>query len=389
MDFEFTEEQRMIQEGVRETVKEFGLEYWRDKDRAHEFPSELWSTIGKGGWLGVAIPEEYGGAGKGSMELGLVVEEACRAGGGSTLSQMFMMTPVFGAETIKQHGSEAQKRKYLPPMARGELDFSMALTEPNAGSNTLATETRAVREGDNYRINGQKVWTTGIDVAQRCLVVTRTTPLEEAPRKSFGLSLFLADTQTEGLAYQPMEKLGTHCINSCQVFFDDMLVPADELVGEEGKGWGYILDTLNTERVVTAAGCLATADIALNLATEYASTRVVFDRPIGANQGIQFPLADIKITLEAARLLNQKAAWLYDHGHPAGPEANMAKYLAAEVGFQACDRAIQTYGGYGFAVESDLERLFRDVRLFRLAPVAQEMILNYVGQHALGMPRSY
>ena len=389
MDFAFTEQQRLIQQGVRDTVKDFGLEYWRDKDRAHEFPTELWRAIGQGGWIGVAIPEKYGGAGQGALELGLVAEEACRAGGGSTLSMLFMVTPVFGAETIKRHGSEEQKEKYLPPMAAGELDFCMALTEPNAGSNTLEIETAAARDGDSYRVNGQKVWITGIDKAQHCLVVTRTTSFQDTPKKSFGLSLLVADLPSEGLTYQSMEKLGTRCINSCQVFFDDVRVPVDGLVGEEGKGWGYILDTLNSERIVTAAGCLATGDIALRLATDYARDRVVFNRPIGANQGIQFPLAEIKINLEAARLLNYKAASLYDSDQNAGAEANMAKYLAAETAFAACDRAIQTMGGYGYAVDSDLERLLRDVRLFRLAPVSQEMILNYIGQHILGMPRSY
>lgn len=389
MDFALTEQQRLIQQGVRETVKDFGLEYWREKDRAHEYPSELWKTIGRGGWWGIALPEEFGGAGQGTLELALVVEEACRGGGGSTLSQLFMATPVFGGETIKRHGNDDQRRRYLPPMARGELDFSMALTEPNAGSNTLAIETRAVRDGDAYRINGGKVWITNIDHAQKCLVVARTTPADQAPRKSFGLSLLLADVPSDGLSYQPMEKLGTHTLNSCQVFFDDCLVPVPDLVGEEGRGWGYILDTLNAERLVTSAGCLATADIALKLASEYASNRIVFNRPIGMNQGIQFPLAEVKILVEAARLLNYQAGYLFDKGANAGPPANMAKYLAAEAAFWACDRAMQTYGGLGFGVESDIERLFRDARLFRIAPVSQEMILNYVGQHVLGMPRSY
>jgi len=389
MDFQLSEQQRLIQQGVRQTVRDFGLEYWREKERAQAFPTELWQALGRGGWLGIAIPEEYGGAGQGLLELALVVEEACRGGGGFTLSQLFMVTPIFGAETVKRHGSEAQRRRYLPKMAAGEMDFCMALTEPNAGSNALATETFAVREGDVYRINGQKVWTTAIDRAQRVLVIARTTPAAEAPHKGFGISLFLADTQVEGLSYHPLEKVGTRCLHSCMVYFDDVRVPADELVGEEGKGWAYILDTLNSERVVTAAGCIAAADIALKLACDYAGKRAVFDRPIGANQGIQFPLAEIKIGLEAARLMNYKAAWLYDRGENAGSEANMAKYLAAEVAFRACDQAMQTLGGYGFAVESDIERLWRDVRLARLAPVTQEMILNYVGQHVLKLPRSY
>ncbi len=389
MDFEFSEQQRLIQQGVRETVRDFGLEYWREKERAQAFPTELWQALGRGGWLGIAIPEEYGGAGQGVLELALVVEEACRAGGGFTLSQLFMVTPVFGGETVKRHGSEKQRRQYLPKIAAGEMDFCMALTEPNAGSNALATETFAVREGDVYRINGQKVWTTAIDKAQRVLVIARTTPAAEAPRKSFGISLFLADSKAEGLSYQPLEKVGTRCLHSCMVFLDDVRVPVDELVGEEGRGWTYILDTLNVERVVTTAGSIASGDIALKLACDYAGRRVVFGRAIGANQGIQFPLAEIKVGLEMARLMNYKAAWLYDRGESAGAEANMAKFLAAEVAFRACDQAMQTLGGYGFAVDSDVERLWRDVRLARIAPVTQEMILNYIGQHVLGMPRSY
>lgn len=390
MDFELTEEQRLIQQGVRETLRDFDLEYWREKDKAHAFPTELWQTIGKGGWLGVALPEEYGGAGRGLLELSLVTEEACRcSGGGSTLSQLFMATPVFGGETLKQHGTEAQRARYLPKIAAGELDFSMALTEPNVGSNTLAIETFARRDGDVYRVRGQKVWITAIDTADRVLIVSRTTPADEVERKTDGISLFVADTKSEGLTYQPLDKLGTHCLDSYMVFFDDVAVPADDLVGEEGKGWGYILDTLNSERAVTAAGCIATGDIALDIASRYASERVVFGRPIGSNQGIQFPLAESKIEVEMARLMNQKAAWKYDKGENAGAEANMAKYFAAEAAFRACDRAIQTMGGYGFSAESHLERLWRDVRLFRLAPVTQEMILNFVGQRVLGMPRSY
>lgn len=389
MDFDYSEQDRLIRDGVRQTLQDFGLDYWREKDRSHAPPSELWEALGAGGWLGVAIPEEYGGAGGGVQELALVVEEACRAGGGSTLSQLFMNTPVFGGETLKRHGSERQRKDYLPRIASGQMDFAMALTEPNVGSNTLAMETKATRSGDNYRITGQKVWITGVNRAHRVLVVARTTPVDEAPRRTAGISLLLVDTKAEGLTYQPLEKLGTHCLDSFMVFLDDVLVPADELVGHEGEGWSYILDTLNAERVITAAGCIATGDIALKLACDYANKRVVFGRPIGSNQGIQFPLAEIKIELEMARLMNQKAAWLYDRGENTGAEANMAKYFAADVAFRACDRAIQTLGGYGYSAEYHLERLWRDVRLFRLAPVTQEMILNYVGQRVLGLPRSY
>ena len=389
MDFHLTEEQQEIQKGVRQTVREFGLEYWREKDRAHQFPTELWNALGKGGWLGIAIPEKYGGAGKGVLELALVVEEACRAGGGATLSQLFMVTPVFGGETLKRHGSEKQRQEFLPKIAAGEMDFCMALTEPNAGSNTLAIEARATRDGDGYRINGQKVWITAVHKAKLCLVVARTTPAAEAPKRTLGISLFFADTDSHGITYTPLEKVGTRCLDSFVMYFDDVYVPADRLVGVENQGWSHILDTLNAERVVTTAGCIATADIALDLACRYAGERNVFGRTIGSNQGIQFPLATIKIQVEMARLMNYKAAWLHDRGENAGAEANMAKYLAAEAAFRACDQAMQTMGGYGYGVEYHIERLWRDVRLFRIAPVSQEMILSYIGQHVLRMPRTY
>ncbi len=389
MDFHLTEEQREIQEGVRQTVREFGLEYWREKDRAHQFPTELWKALGKGGWLGIAIPEQYGGAGKGVLELALVVEEACRAGGGATLSQLFMVTPVFGGETLKRHGNEKQRQEWLPKIAAGEMDFCMALTEPNAGTNTLAIEARATRDGDGYRINGQKVWITAVHKAELCLVVARTTPAAEAPKRTYGISLFFADVNSQGLTYTPLEKVGTRCLDSFVMYFDDVYVPADRLIGVENQGWSHILDTLNAERVVTTAGCIATADIALGLASKYAGERNVFGRPIGSNQGIQFPLAQIKIQVEMARLMNYKAAWLQDRGENAGAEANMAKYLAAEAAFRACDQAMQTMGGYGYGVEYHVERLWRDVRLFRIAPVSQEMILSYIGQHVMRMPRTY
>jgi acyl-CoA dehydrogenase len=265
----------------------------------------------------------------------------------------------------------------------------MALTEPDAGTDTFATATTATRVGDGFVLNGQKVWITAVPEADYILTIARTTPDTEVDRRWKGLSLFLVKAGSAGITTSSLEKVGTNCISSSSVFFDDVVTAADSLVGELDMGWRHLLDTLNTERLVTAAGCIATADIALRIAAEYASGRKVFGRPIGANQGIQFPLAEIKMRLEAARLLTYKAAWQYDNGDSTGAEANMAKYLAAEVAFDACDRAMQTLGGYGFSTEYHIERLWRDVRLFRLAPVPQELILSFVGQHVLGMPRSY
>lgn len=376
-------------EALDELARPYGLDYWLEKDRAHEFPTELWRALGESGWLGVSIPESFGGQGLGFLDAVFVVETACRAGAGSTLAQLFMATPVFGGETIRKHGSEAMKTAILPKIAAGEVDFCMALTEPDAGTDTFATATMAARVSDGFVLNGQKVWITAVPEADYILTIARTTPQSEIERRSQGLSLFLVKADSEGVSSTTLEKVGTNCISSSSLYFDDVFVPDEALIGELDLGWRHLLDTLNTERLVTAAGCIATAEIALRLASEYASSRIVFGRPIGTNQGIQFPLAEIKMRLEAARLLTYKAAWQYDSGDAAGAEANMAKYLAAEVGFDACDRAMQTLGGYGFSTEYHVERLWRDVRLFRLAPVPQELILSYVGQHVLGMPRSY
>lgn len=380
----------MIAEAVDGVCKPYGLDYWLEKDRRHEFPSELWRALGDNGWLGVSIPQEYGGHGLTFLDATFVVEKACRSGGGSTLSQLFMATPVFGGETIRQHGSEAMKRSMLPRIAEGAVDFCMALTEPDAGSDTFATATTAVRNGNGaYVVNGQKVWITAVPEASYILAIARTAPSSNGARRWEGLSLFLIDRDAQGVSHSPLEKLGTNCISSSTVYFDDVEVPADRLVGEPDLGWRHLLDTLNTERLVTAAGCLGTADLALEIATEYARSRVVFGRPIGANQGVQFPLAEIKMRVEAARMLTYKAAWQYDAGQSDGAEANMAKYLAAEVAFDACDQALQTLGGYGFSPEYHIERLWRDVRLFRLAPLAQELILAFIGRYVLNLPRSY
>ncbi|MBX5455714.1 MAG: acyl-CoA/acyl-ACP dehydrogenase [Thermogemmatispora sp.] len=389
MDFQTSEEHTLIRESVRQLASRYGLEYWREKDRQHAFPEELWKELARAGWLGTIIPERYGGAGMGLLEMAIVVEEMAASGAGATIAQLFMMTPVFGALTILRHGSEEQRERYLPALARGEFDFSMALTEPDAGSDTLATKTLARRHGDEYVISGQKVWISGVDRAGGMLLVARTTPLEEAPRRTFGLSLFLVDPHSPGVSHQPLEKVGTHCVTSSMVFIDELVVPKTALIGEEGEGWKYLVDTLNSERIVTTAGCVGAGDLAIRLAVDYANARVVFGQKIGRHQAIQFPLARLKAEIEMARLMNYKAAWLLDHHLPCAAEANMAKMVAAEAAFNACDQAMQTLGGYGFSTEYHIERLWRDVRLFRLAPISQEMILNYIAQHVLGLPRSY
>jgi acyl-CoA dehydrogenase len=390
MDFERPEHWRLVEDSLQGLSESYGLEYWREKDSRHEFPTELWHALGENGWLGVSIPTEYGGEGMSFLDVVFVVETACRGGGGSTLSQLFMATPVFGGETIRRHGSDELKRKLLPGIADGSVDFCMALTEPDAGSDTFATTTSAVKNSNGcYVVNGQKVWITAVPEADYILTIARTTSAADSGRRSQGLSLFVIDRDAPGVTHAPLPKVGTHCISASSVYFDDVEVPEDRLIGEPDIGWRHLVDTLNTERLVTAAGCLATADLALKIASDYASERVVFGRPIGSNQGIQFPLAELKMRVEAARLLTYKAAWEYDTDPGSGGAANMAKYLAAEVACDATDRAIQTLGGYGLSIEYHVERLWRDCRLFRVAPVANELILSFVGQHVLGLPRSY
>jgi acyl-CoA dehydrogenase len=378
-----------LREAVRSCVAPFDLKYWERKDAEHAYPHELWRALAQAGWVGVAIPEEYGGAGLGMREMAVVIEEACRAGGGSTVAQLFMLTPVFGGVSIERHGSEEQRRRFLPGIASGDLTFCMALTEPEAGSNTLATRTTAVEDGDGWRIDGQKIWISGVEEADWMLIVARTTRAEDAPRRSHGLSLFLAPAHDPAISAQPIDKLGTHTVGSYTVFFDGLRLPKDALLGERDQGWQQILSTLNTERIVTAAGCVAAGDLALDISTKYVTERSVFGRKIGSNQGIAFPLARAKIDLELARLMNYKAAWLYDRREDCGAEANMAKLAAAEAGFAAADRSIQALGGMGYARETGLERLWRDIRLFGFAPVSEELILAYVAQSVLGLPRSY
>lgn len=390
MDFAMREEHSMLQEGVRKLAQPYGLEYWREKDAKHEFVHELWRELGASGYIGVAIAEEYGGSGLGMVEMSMVVEELARSGAGSTVAQLFMLTPVFGGVTIQLHGNEQQKKKYLPLIASGKLNFCMALTEPNAGSNSLEIQTFAQKQGNQYIVNGQKIWISGVNTADKMLLVARTSKRSEVQRKTDGISLFLVDANHPAITCAPIDKVGTHTVRSDTLFIENLAVDADCLIGEEGKGWHYLVDTLNAERMVTTAGLIGTGQLALQLAVDYAKERVVFGgRPIGSYQGIQFPLAKVRAELEAAKLMNYKAAWLYDQGAPSGKEANMSKLIAAEAAFHACDRAMQTMGGFGYAKEYYVERLWRDVRLFKMAPVSEEMILNFIAQHDLGLPRSY
>ena len=390
MNFDITEEQELMIETARRVGEKFDLLYWREKDEKKEFPLEMWKAICDAGLCGITIPTKYGGSGLGMLEVAMAVETLCATGGGSTLSQIFMVNPIFGGISVSLFGSDSMKNELLPGLVSGEVMFAMALTEPDAGSNTLALRSFATQDGDGWRLNGQKIWITAVPQAKKMLVVARTRKLGEGQRKVDGISLFMIDVEREGLTHQPISKLGTNTLPSSSVFFDNVRIERDELVGLEDGGFRQLLDVLNTERIVTTAGLVGTAELSIKLAVEYSINRKVFGgTPIGSYQSLQFPLAEAKVELECARLMNFKAAWLYDRGLPYGSEANMAKFLAGRAAALATDRAMQTMGGMGYAKESHVERLWRDARLFRIAPVSEEMVLNYVAQHDLGMPRSY
>lgn len=390
MDFQLSEEQRMMVETASRVGEQFGLEYWRAQDAKKAFPKEAWGAICDAGLSGVALPEEYGGAGLGMLDMALIVEALCAAGGGSTLAQLYMINPIFGGVALSRFGTEQQKQVMLPALIRGELNFCMALTEPNAGTNSLEIRTFARADGDGWRLSGQKIWITGVTDAHKMLVVARTKKLDEIGRRTEGISLFLVDVNREGLTHQSIEKLGTHTLASSTVFFDDVRVEPDELIGTLHNGWYELLDVLNTERIVTTAGLVGTGNLAIRLAVDYTKDRRVFgDRPVASYQGVQFPLAQAHAELQCARLMNLKAADLCDKGQPYGSEANVAKLIAAQAAATATERSMQAMGGMGYSKEYHVERLWRDARLFRFAPVSEEMILNFIAMHDLGMPKSY
>jgi len=390
MNFELSDEQRMLAETARRVGEKFGLDYWRDLDARGAFPAEIWQAICDAGLCGVAIPEAYGGSGLGMLEMAICVENLCAGGGGVTLSQLFMLNPIFGGVTLSRLAREEQKAELLPRLISGEIMFAMALTEPNAGSNSLEIQTFATAEADGWRLNGQKIWITAVPEASKLLVIARSKTLAKSRGKTDGISLFMIDRDRQGITHRAVDKLGTHTLSSSVVFFDNVRVDPLELIGTEHGGFRELLDVLNTERIVTTAGLVGTAEIATRLAINYANERKIFaGRPIGSYQAIQFPLAEAHIQTECARLMNYKAAILHDQGKPYGSEANMGKWLAGQAAGRATDRAIQTMGGMGYSKEYHVERLWRDARLFRIAPISEEMVLNFVAQHDLGMPRSY
>lgn len=390
MDFRLSDEQRMMIDTARQIGEGFGLEYWRKQDVQKAFPKTYWKAVCEAGLAGVALPEEHGGSGLGMMEMTLIVEALAATGGGSTVGQLFMINPIFGGVSISRFGNDRMKRELLPLIISGDLNCCMALTEPDAGTNTLEIKTFASADGDGWRLNGRKIWITGVESAGKMLVVARTKKLQDSSSRTDGLTMFMIDVQREGLTHTPIDKLGTCTLDSSSVFFDDVRVEPDELIGTLHKGWRELLDVLNTERMVTTAGLVGTGELAIKLAVDYANDRKVFgDRPISAYQGLQFPLAQCHVDVESARLLNYKAATNFDMNLPYSNEANAAKLIAAQAVSRATERSMQTMGGMGYAKEFHVERLWRDCRLFRFAPVSEEMLLNYVANHELKMPKGY
>lgn len=388
MDFAFTEEQQLIRTEVRNLAQRFDYTYWRDIDSTAEYPHEFFNAFGVAGWLGAVVPTEYGGGGLGITEASLILGEICASGAGTSGASPVHFS-MFPPQPVIKYGSDEMKQSYLPLVAKGEMKLAFSVTEPNAGTDTTHLETTAVRDGDDWVINGHKVWTTNAQNADRMLILTRTTPIDQVEKRTQGMTLFFSEIDREAITIRRIDKMGRHGVDSNELFIDNFRVPQTDMVGQEGEGFYHLLDGINPERIVIGAEAVGIGKAALDKAVQYAKDRRVFGRPIGSNQGIQFPLAQAYARLEAAELMVYKAAWLFDHGLPCGPEANMAKLLAADAGCDAVDHAVQTHGGFGYAKEFDVERLYREIRLYKIAPVSQEMVLNYLGEHVLGMPRSY
>jgi acyl-CoA dehydrogenase len=387
MDFALTEQQELIRKEVSSLARSFAPEYWLEKDRKAEYPWEFVKAFAQAGWLGVIIPEEYGGSGLGVTEAALMLHDIAASGAGTSgCSPVHFYT--FPPMPVLKHGTEALKRKYMPRVATGESVMAFGVTEPNAGTDTSRIQTRAELRGDRYVVNGRKVWNTNAQHATHILLLARTAPRDPAtPFK--GLTLFFTEFDRAKITVRVIEKLGRAAVDSNEIFIDGLEVPAENVVGEVGQGFYHLLDSLNPERIFTGVEAVGIGRAALERGVQYAKERIVFDRPIGQNQAIAHPLALAWAKLETAELMCLKAAWLFDSGRPCGAEANAAKLMAAEAGFEACDVALQTHGGYGYAKEFHVERLWREVRLYKIAPVSQQMVLNHLAEHVLGLPKSY
>ena len=373
-----------LRDAVRQLCSQFDSAYWQKIDEQRAYPETFVEALTKAGWMSALIPEEYGGSGLSLTEATVIMEEVTRSGGnaGCCHGQMYNMN------TLLRHGSAQQKKKYLPKIASGALRLqSMGVTEPGAGTDTTKIKTVAVKKGDRYVVNGQKVWTSRLQHSELMILLTRTTPADQVARKADGMSIFLVETKSKGIEARPIRNMVNHETNA--LFIDNLEIPAENLIGDEGKGFRYILDGLNAERILIAAECIGDGYWFIDKSCSYSKERVVFDRPIAQNQGIQFPIAEAYMEIEAANLMRYKASGLFDAKKPCGAEANMAKHLAAKASWEAANVCMQTYGGFGFAAEYDVERKFRENRLYLVAPISTNLILSYLAEHVLGLPRSF
>lgn len=388
VNFEETEMERMIRSSIHDLMDSYDDAYWADIRESGRYPSEVWTELGENGWLGVAIPEKYGGQGMGIQELALVIEEL-GASGGWPITLQIVVSPLFGGETLVAHGTEEQKERWLPEIASGEARWGLGVTEPESGLNTTNISTRAERDGDEWIIDGQKTWCSGAEVAERITLLARTLPPEEADKPSHGFSIFLIDPDDPNVEYEEIPLDGYFPDRTYTVHLDGVRVHENDMVGDENEGFGQLFDTLNTERITTAACAAGTGRYALKRAVEYANDREVFETPIGSHQGIQHPLSEAHANLQAARLMNRKAAWSYDNDEPAGSAANMANFLCARAGWNACEAATTTFGGMSLSREMGIAAMTSYVRHLRIAPVSEEMIMNYIAENELGLPKSY
>jgi len=388
MNFSMTEQQQSIREGIGRICTRFGDDYWLEKDRAGGFPVDFHQALARDGWLGICIPEEYGGSGLGVTE-GVVMMQTIAESGAGMSGASAVHVHIFGLNPVVRFGTEAQKKRMLPPLVQGREKTCFAVTEPNTGLNTTQLKTKAERRGDHYVVNGAKVWISGAQDAEKMLLLARTTPLDEVKKPTRGLSLFFTDFDRNKIDVRLIDKMGRKAVDSNELFIDGLEVPVDDLIGEEGRGFEYILHGMNPERILIASEAVGLGRVALRRATQYAKERIVFGRPIGKNQAIQHPLAECWMELEAANLMVFKAATLYDLGQACGAEANAAKYLAGEAGFKACQTAVMTHGGYGYAKEYHVERYLREVMIPRIAPISPQLVLCFIAEKVLGLPKSY
>ena len=388
MDFALTENQQAIRDAIAKICEGFDDAYWLKKDRQGGFPHDFHKALADAGWLGICVPEAYGGSGLGITEAAIMMRTIAESGAGMSGASAVHIN-VFGLNPVVVFGTEAQRRRMLPPMVEGREKACFAVTEPNTGLNTTQLKTRAVAKNDRYVVNGQKVWISTAQVAHKILLLARTTPLEEVRKPTHGLSLFYTDFDRQRIKVHEIEKMGRKIVDSNELFFEDFEIPMEDRIGEEGRGFEYILEGMNPERILIAAEAVGLGKVALSRAAEYAKTRIVFNRPIGKNQAIQHPLAKNWAELEAAWLMVMSAAWQYDNGMPCGAAANAAKYLAGEAGFQACEQSVMTHGGFGYAKEFHVERYLREIMIPRIAPVSRELILSFIAEKVLGLPKSY